>query len=93
MRIGGSLLLIAAGAILAFAVTQEVQGIDLQMVGVVLMIVGAVGLVISLILASTRRRTDVIQRSAPAGYVDQAGRPVGGNSRTTYVEPRNDDIL
>jgi len=93
MRIGGSLLLIAIGAILAFAVTQQVQGVDLQMVGVVLMIVGAIGLILSLILAYTRRRTDVIQRGGPVGYVDQAGRPIAGTSRTTYVEPRNDDIL
>lgn len=92
MRIGGSLVLIAVGAILTFAVTQEVQGIDLQTVGVVLMVVGIVGLAISIILASTRRRTDVIQRSS-GGFVDQSGRPVSGNSRTTYVEPRADDPL
>lgn len=92
MRIGGSLLLIAVGAILTFAVTKQVNGIDLQAVGVILMLIGGVGLLISLILASTRRRTDVIQRSAPIGY-DGAGRPVAGGTRTTYVEPRNDDLI
>ncbi len=62
MRIGASLLLIAIGAVLRFAVTKKVNGIDLQTVGVILMIVGIVGLVITLILMSTRRRTDVIHR-------------------------------
>jgi uncharacterized protein DUF6458 len=48
-----SLLLIAVGAILAFAVTVEASGIDLDMVGVILMIVGGAGLILSLIFWST----------------------------------------
>jgi hypothetical protein len=44
-----SLLLIAAGAILAFAVTTTVEGVDLVAVGVILMIVGGLGLVLSLL--------------------------------------------
>ena len=44
MSIGASLFLIAAGAILAFAVTAEVSGIDLSTVGWILMIVGGLGL-------------------------------------------------
>jgi Domain of unknown function (DUF6458) len=56
MTIGFSLFLIAAGAILRFAVTAEVAGIDLQTVGVILMIVGAVGLVITLVLLGQQRR-------------------------------------
>ena len=47
MGITGSLILIAIGAILTFAVTATVSGIDLQVVGWILMIVGALGLVIS----------------------------------------------
>jgi len=49
MRIGSSLVLIAVGAILKFAVTASVSGISLSMVGVVLMVVGIAGLVISLV--------------------------------------------
>ncbi len=57
MTIGGSLVLIAIGAILKFAVTARVSGIDVGTVGVVLMVVGLVGLVISIIwLLSQRRR-------------------------------------
>lgn len=48
MTIGGSILLIAIGAILRFAVEVSVQGIDLQVVGLILMIAGIVGLVLAL---------------------------------------------
>jgi uncharacterized protein DUF6458 len=57
MTIGGSLFLIAVGAILKFAVTATVAGIDLQTVGVILMIVGVVGLILGLIMMSSARRT------------------------------------
>src|SRR4051794_2963940 len=46
MAIGTSLLLIAAGAILRYAVTAQLSGIDLHAAGVVLIVVGIVGLVI-----------------------------------------------
>jgi hypothetical protein len=69
MRIGASLFLIACGAILTFAVTTEVSGIDLSTIGVILMIVGAAGLLITLVMASTRRRTDVIHRPNGTTYI------------------------
>ena len=49
MTIGFSLLLIAVGAILRYAVTADVEGVQLDEVGLILMIVGAVGFVISLL--------------------------------------------
>jgi hypothetical protein len=49
MGVGVSLLLIAAGAILTWAVSAETSGIDLNTVGVILMVVGGVGLVLSLV--------------------------------------------
>jgi uncharacterized membrane protein YedE/YeeE len=49
MTFGTSLALIAVGAILRYAVTATVSGIDLQVVGLVLIIVGIVGLVLSLL--------------------------------------------
>jgi hypothetical protein len=48
MGIGVSLILIAVGAILTWAVTAEVSGVDLNTVGVILMVVGIVGGLISL---------------------------------------------
>ena len=50
MRIGSSLLLIAAGAILKWAVTAHVNGLNLQNMGVILMVVGVIGLAIGLYL-------------------------------------------
>ncbi|MBC7592745.1 MAG: hypothetical protein H7288_02185 [Kineosporiaceae bacterium] len=52
MRIGTSLVLIALGAILAFAVTDSINNIDLTTIGYILLGVGALGLVITLILSS-----------------------------------------
>jgi len=49
MTTATSLILIAVGAILAFAVSYEVAGIDIQTIGIILIIVGAIGLAISLL--------------------------------------------
>ena len=63
MGIGTSLTLIAVGAILAFAVNAEIGGIELDTVGVILMIVGALGLVISLLfLMNADRRSEPVVR-------------------------------
>jgi Domain of unknown function (DUF6458) len=50
MGIGTSIFLIAVGAILRYAVTVTVEGVELQTVGLILMIVGIIGLVISLVV-------------------------------------------
>lgn len=66
MTIGTSIFLIAVGAILKFAVTATVAGINIQTAGVVLIVVGLVGLVIGLfMLASARRRGDVVYDERP----------------------------
>ena len=70
MRIGSSLLLIAIGAILKFAVTTSVSGISLSTVGVVLMVVGIAGLVITLVMANTARRTDVVDHTAGGEHLE-----------------------
>jgi Zn-dependent protease with chaperone function len=48
-----SLMLIAAGAILTWAVTATVSGLDITAVGVILMIVGIIGLMISLLFLAS----------------------------------------
>jgi hypothetical protein len=55
MSIGASLFLIAVGAVLAFAVTGEVSGVDIEIVGWILMGVGGFGLLLSLLFLSRRR--------------------------------------
>ena len=61
MSIGFSAFLVIAGAILRFAVTWSPDNVDLQVVGVILMIGGAVGLVAAIAMMSMKRRN---QRSA-----------------------------
>jgi hypothetical protein len=56
MSAGGSLFLIAVGAILYWAVNYHLAGVNLQMAGLILMAVGAVGLLLSLVGAATTRR-------------------------------------
>jgi len=59
MTIGTSIFLIAVGAILRFAVTASVSGVRLATVGLILMIVGVVGLILSMVIwlrATDRRR-------------------------------------
>jgi hypothetical protein len=78
MGIGVSLILIAAGAILTWAVEATVSGVNIHTVGVILMVVGAAGLLISLIFWSSwggagvsgpyRRRTTTIDEAPPPGY-------------------------
>jgi uncharacterized membrane-anchored protein len=49
VTIGTSLVLIAIGAILNYAVTADLEGIDIQTVGVILMLIGILGLILSLL--------------------------------------------
>jgi len=65
MGISVSILLIAAGAILTWGVTAEAEGLDINAIGVILMIVGLLGLVLSLIFWSSwggfRRRATYVE--------------------------------
>jgi Domain of unknown function (DUF6458) len=65
MGVGVSLFLIAVGAILAFAVERAVDGLNIEVVGWILMGVGALGLLLSLLFWSSwggvRRRETVVE--------------------------------
>jgi hypothetical protein len=58
MGIGVSIFLIAVGAILTFALETEVSGIDLDTVGIILMVVGAIGLLLALFVIDSWRSWD-----------------------------------
>jgi cytochrome c biogenesis protein CcdA len=64
MGLGTSIFLVAVGAILRFAVTATVSGISLTTVGTILMVVGIVGVLISLMLLvqAGRGRGAVVER-------------------------------
>ena len=89
MATGSSVFLIALGAILAFAVDAEVAGLDLTAVGVILMIAGAIGIVVSLMYADRFRsmgssHTVVEDREVVGGTPVGTGRVV--ESRRTTRE-------
>jgi hypothetical protein len=72
MGLGVSLFLIAIGAILTWAVNAAVSGVDINAVGVILMVVGIVGLLLSLLFWSSW--------GGPAYWGERRTR------RTTYID-------
>lgn len=76
MGIGASLVFIAVGAILRFAVSvNNPSGFNYHTAGVILMIVGGIGVILSAIWMLSRRRSTVVHEGAP------------GRTRTTYSDP------
>lgn len=62
MTIGGSIGLIIVGAILAFAVTYDLAGLDINIIGFILMIGGLIGLIAGLVMAQRARTTTRTER-------------------------------
>jgi hypothetical protein len=88
MGISVSILLIAVGAILTWGVTAEAQGLDVNAIGVILMIVGLLGLVISALFWSSWggfRRTAYVE----GGPVRRAAAP---RRRATVVEEEVEEV-
>ncbi|MCD0482154.1 DUF6458 family protein [Streptacidiphilus sp. ASG 303] len=80
MGLGGCVILIALGAILTFATDWHLSGVNLDVVGVILMVVGLLGLVtFSSVLRRPRRRVGV-GVGAPAEEVVE--------ERRYYEDPR-----
>lgn len=72
MSTGVSITLLAVGAILTFALERPVEGLNIDAVGIILMIAGAIGLVMSALFWSNwgmagreRRRTTVVDHQDP----------------------------
>ena len=85
MGIGFSIFLLAVGAILTFAVHATVAGIDIRVVGVILMAAGALGLVLTMVVFTPRRN-----RSITATHtVDRSPSPAVAQ-RVTDQEIRTD---
>ncbi|MGH8914864.1 MAG: DUF6458 family protein [Acidimicrobiia bacterium] len=62
---GGSLFLIAVGAVLAFAVSVEAEGFNLNTIGIILMVVGVIGAILTLVTNTATRKeqhTEVVQK-------------------------------
>ena len=68
MGIGTSLFLIAVGAILYFAVNADISGLEISTIGLILMVVGVIGLLISLFFLGewrSRRRGAAVVEERP----------------------------
>lgn len=87
MGIGGSIFLLVVGAILAFAVDADISGIDINVIGWILMAAGLVGLIITLWYWSSRRRT-VVTRQTNQPVTDAPARPA---QYSEYRETRRED--
>lgn len=61
MGIGASIFLLALGAILAFAVDASVSGLDINVIGIILMVCGALGLVLTMLVFGRRDRVGVVE--------------------------------
>jgi len=61
MGIGFSIFLLAVGAILAFAVNATIAGLDIHIIGWILMAAGVLGLVLTMVLLTPRRRRTVTE--------------------------------
>lgn len=86
MSIGTGVVLFVIGAILVFAVNVEVEYVDLDMIGYILMAAGVVVFLIGLIMLFRRRRTEAVTHTD----VDPAtGAPVSRRS----VSSTNDDVV
>jgi hypothetical protein len=73
MGIGFSIFLLAVGAILAFAVDATVAGLDISIVGWILMAAGTIGLVLTMVVLTPRRRRTVTDTtsSTPTASVER----------------------
>ena len=65
MGIGASIFLIVAGAIITFALDVEVGGVDLDVVGWILMVGGVIGLIFTTLIWGPRRRSTVTREAGP----------------------------
>ena len=93
MRLGTSLALIAVGAILAYAIDITVPGVKLGIVGEILLLIGVLGLLISLAMEYVARRPErparprVVERE-PVARREPVYDPVVGGEPPTQVAPR-----
>ncbi len=86
MGIGVSLFLLAVGAILTFATDVTISGLNLDTVGLILMLIGAIGLALTLIVWGTRRTRVVREPIAPRREVVEERRVAP--AREEIVEER-----
>ena len=86
MGIGVGIFLIAVGAILTFAIDFQTSGLNLEVVGVILMIVGAIGVLASFVLFSDHGYYGRSRRVVYDDEIDPAPRRSVVRERRVYDE-------
>lgn len=79
MGLGGSLILIAIGAVLRWAITATTSGVNIRTIGLILLIVGGIGFIISLLWMAF-----YADRTTRQTYTDGTRGPGSGG----YPQPR-----
>jgi hypothetical protein len=74
MALGTGIFLIALGAILRYAVSDSIDGVDLTVVGLILMITGAAGIALSFLMQSMWRRDARVVDPVDGAYVERERR-------------------
>ncbi len=83
MRIGFSIFLLAVGAILSFAVNYTVVGLNIHIIGWILMAAGVIGLFLTMLVVMPRNR------QVDAGSADDRITTPGSTASTTNAPPTN----
>ncbi len=83
MGIGASIFLIALGAILTFALDVSVGGIDIDVVGWILMVAGVIGLIFTTVIWGPRRRASTTVTEEPVTYEPTQDRAYTRTGHTT----------
>ena len=92
MGIGFSIFLIAVGAILAFAVKATVAGVDIHVVGWILMAAGALGLILTMAVFAPRRRRTVVETRGVASGIPAPGATTVTPQNVVQRETRDDVV-
>ncbi|WP_169947674.1 DUF6458 family protein [Microbispora sp. H11081] len=87
MTIAGSIILIMLGAILTWAVDFTIVGLDIQVIGVILMVGGLAGLLFGIWRLTTARRRTTVTTAAPMGT------PAATHRQQVYEEQRYSDPI
>src|SRR5215218_6620448 len=91
MGIGASIFLIALGAILTFALDVNVGGVDIDVVGWILMAAGVIGLLFTTMIWGPRRRASTTVTEEPAAYESTQDRTYSRTQDTRVQDPRAQD--
>jgi len=92
MGIGASIFLIALGAILTFALDFTVGGVNIDVVGWILMVAGVLGLLFTLLIWGPRRRAATTVTREPAGYEQVTREPADYEQVNSDYPPTERDL-